>query len=76
MYVSANERCLELLSICFQARRVSTASKRRMVDCERWRTVEHIGAGQSVIDIALFFSAHHFVILQLWRQFQTSQTIA
>ncbi|GFX20963.1 HTH_Tnp_Tc3_2 domain-containing protein [Trichonephila clavipes] len=46
-----------------------------MEDPERWRAVGRIEAGQSITDVALFFSVHHSVISRLWKQFQTTQTV-
>ncbi|GFY05659.1 transposable element Tcb1 transposase [Trichonephila clavipes] len=46
-----------------------------MEDSDRWRAVGRIEAGQSIKDVALFFSVHHSVISRLWKQFQTTQTV-
>ncbi|GFT65097.1 transposable element Tcb1 transposase [Trichonephila clavipes] len=37
--------------------------------------VGHIEAGQSITDVALFFSVHHSVISRLWKQLQITQTV-
>ncbi|GFS67873.1 uncharacterized protein TNCV_2295261 [Trichonephila clavipes] len=47
-----------------------------MVDSEHWRDVGRIETGQSITDVALFFGVHHSVISRLWKQFQTTQTVA
>ncbi|GFW72405.1 transposable element Tcb2 transposase [Trichonephila clavipes] len=48
-----------------------------MEDSESWRDVGRIEieTGQSITDVALFFGVHHSVILRLWKQFQTTQTV-
>ena len=51
-------------------------SRRQMEDSEQWHAVGRIEAEQSITDVALFFSIHHFVISCLWKQFQTTQTVA
>ncbi|PRD33674.1 UNVERIFIED_CONTAM: hypothetical protein NCL1_16956 [Trichonephila clavipes] len=51
-------------------------SRKRMEDSERWRVVGLIEVGQSITDVALFFGVHHSVISCLWKQFQTTQTVA
>ncbi|GFV59165.1 transposable element Tc3 transposase [Trichonephila clavipes] len=46
-----------------------------MEDSELWRAVGCIEAGQSITDVAIFFSVHHSVISRLWKRFQTTQTV-
>ncbi|GFV00041.1 HTH_Tnp_Tc3_2 domain-containing protein [Trichonephila clavipes] len=50
-------------------------SRKLMEDSERWCVVGRIETGQSITDVALFFGVHHSVILRLWKQFQTPQTV-
>lgn len=61
--------------ICYQAKHISLASRRRLEDSEHWQVVGQIDVEKSVTDIALFFGAHHSVISQLWKQFQTSRIV-
>ncbi|GFX46582.1 uncharacterized protein TNCV_4550211 [Trichonephila clavipes] len=55
--------------------RVSMTSRKKIEDSERWRSVGHIEAGQSITDAALFFGVHHSVNSRLWKQFQTTQAV-
>ncbi|GFW55277.1 transposable element Tcb2 transposase [Trichonephila clavipes] len=50
-------------------------SRKRMEYSEGWRVVGRTEAGQSIRNVALFFSVHHSVILRLWKQFQTTQRV-
>ena len=50
-------------------------SRKQIEDSDRWRAVGCIEARQLIIDIALFFGIHHLVILRLWKQYQTTQTV-
>ena len=51
------------------------AASTRMEDSEFSQPVGSIKAEQSITDVALFFGFRHTVILQLWKQFKTSQKV-
>ncbi|GFU28380.1 HTH_Tnp_Tc3_2 domain-containing protein [Trichonephila clavipes] len=52
-----------------------TSRKKRMEDSEHWRAVGRIETGQSITDFVLSFGVHS-VTSRLWKQFQTTQTVA
>lgn len=58
------KRIYKVRTFCFQDRRVSMASRRRIEHYEGWLTVRRIEAGRLITNGPLFFGVNHYIIFK------------